>query len=163
MLYLLGKYIKGRDFMTVRSLEESDRSTFMRLCEDFYNTGATSRAYIEEIAVKTFDYLMCKHENLWGYIMEDKDTSEAVGYALITSYWCNEDGGNVIILDELYINPELRHKGYGRQFMDWIEAEFRDRAVSITLEVLTTNTAAKQLYAKLGYAEDGFQVLTKRL
>lgn len=149
--------------MTVRSLEKSDRSTFMRLCEDFYDSGATSRGYIKEIAAKTFDYLMCKHENLWGYIMEDKDSSEAVGYTLITSYWCNEDGGNVIILDELYINSELRHKGYGRQFMDWIEAEFKDRAVSITLEVLTTNTAAKQLYAKLGYAEDGFQVLTKRL
>jgi len=47
--------------------------------------------------------------------------------------------------------------------LDWIEKEFRGKAVSITLEVLTTNTAAKHLYAKLGYAEDGFQVLTKRL
>jgi len=149
--------------MTVRSLEESDRCTFMKLCEDFYNTGATSRAYVEGIASKTFDYLMSKHENIWGYIMEDKEASDAVGYALITSYWCNEDGGNVIILDELYIDPALRHKGYGMQFLDWIEAEFKGRAVSITLEVLTTNTAAKQLYAKLGYAEDGFQILTKHL
>jgi len=149
--------------MTVRPLEESDRGTFLRLCEEFYSTGATSRAYKEEIAVKTFDYLMNRHENLWGYIMEDEETSEAIGYTLITSYWCNEDGGNVIILDELYINQELRHKGYGRQFMDWIEKEFRGRTASITLEVLTTNTAAKQLYAKLGYAEDGFQILSKHL
>lgn len=149
--------------MIVRPLEESDRCTFMKLCEDFYSSGATTRSYISALASKTFDYLMSKHENLWGYIMEENEPPNAVGYALITSYWCNEDGGNVIILDELYIDPALRHKGYGKLFLDWIEEEFKGKAVSITLEVVTTNTVAKQLYAKLGYAEDGFEVLTKRL
>ena len=149
--------------MLVKCLQESDRSLFMKLCKDFYSSGATTRDYQSEIASKTFDYLMCKHENLWGFILEDNESKGAVGYALITSYWCNEDGGNVIILDELYIDPQLRHKGYGKLFMEWIESEFKSIAVSITLEVVTTNEPAKHFYLNQGYAEDGFQILTKRL
>ncbi len=149
--------------MKVREIEKGDEDVFLSLCKDFYESGATNRGYDKGLSEKTFEYLMSRHENLWGYLLEDIDTNEPVGYALLTSYWCNEDGGNVIILDELYIAPTNRHKGYGSQFLDWIENEFKDKAVSITLEVVTTNTIAKNLYAKLGYAEDGFEVLTKRL
>ncbi|HPD02075.1 MAG TPA: GNAT family N-acetyltransferase [Eubacteriales bacterium] len=149
--------------MEIREIEEPDRQTFLKLCESFYSSGATTRGYDAAIAEKTFKYIISKHENLWGYLLIDKDSSQAIGYALLTSYWCNEDGGNVIILDELFIDTVNRHKGYGKMLLDWAETEFKDKAVSITLEVLTTNVAAKQLYAKLGYVEDGYQVLTKRL
>lgn len=148
--------------MIVRPIEYNDKETFFRLVKEFYNSCATIRAYDEVITSKTFDYLMSKHENLWGYLMVDSDTAEPVGYALLTSYWCNEDGGNVVVLDEVYITTKNQHKGYGHQFLQWIEQEFRDKAVSITLEVLTSNNNAKQLYSKLGYSEDGFEVLTKK-
>lgn len=148
--------------MIVRPITEQDRDVFFELVKEFYSSCATIRPYDADITEKTFNYLMSKHENLWGYLMVDKDTNQAVGYTLLTAYWCNEDGGSVVVLDEVYITLNNQHKGYGMQFLEWIEAEFKNKAVSITLEVLTTNTAAKQLYTKLGYAEDGFQVLTKR-
>ncbi len=149
--------------MKVRPFENDDEPTFLRLCEEFYNSGATARGYDESIALKTFRYIMSKHENLWGYFMLDAETQQIVGYSLLTSYWCNEDGGNVIILDELYICPVDRHRGYGQLFLQWIQQEFHEKAVSITLEVVTTNTIAKQLYAKMGFTEDGFEVLSKPL
>lgn len=149
--------------MNVREFCSEDKAAFLRMNENFYSSGATLRGYDEELALMTFKRVVDRHENLWGYIMEDKETNEAVGYALVTSYWCNEDGGNVIILDELFIDPDKRHKGYGKQCMEWVEKEFAGAAVSITLEVLTTNVVARQLYAKEGFTEDGFQVLTKKL
>jgi len=149
--------------MYVRCIEPDDKDAFLLLNEKFYDSGATNRGYNKELSEKTFEQLLKKHENLWGYLMLDKITEEVIGYALVTSYWCNEDGGNVIILDELYIDETNRHKGYAKQFMEWIEKEFREEAVSITLEVITTNIAAKLLYAKEGYYGDGFEVLTKRL
>ena len=121
------------------------------------------RGYDRESAGKTFDQILSKKDNLWGYFMIDKDIDDVVGYSLLTSYWCNEEGGNVIILDELYIAPNNRHKGYAKQFMEWIQTEFADSAVSITLEVLSTNVGAKQLYANEGFYEDGFEVLSKTL
>lgn len=149
--------------MLVRLMKNNDRQSFLDMCRAFYSTGATTRGYDEKIADKTFDYLMSNHENLWGYIFEDKDDLAPVGYALITSYWCNEDGGNVILLDELYVSADQRKKGYGKMFMDWVENEFRDKAVAITLEVVTSNIIAKQLYNKSGFCEDGFSIMTKYL
>lgn len=149
--------------MYVRFIEKGDQTDFLSLNEEFYSCGATQRGYDESISLKTFNQVVSRHENLWGYMLVDSDTSLSLGYALVTSYWCNEDGGNVIILDELYISQKGRNKGYAKKFMEWLENEFKDEAVSITLEVVTTNTAAKQLYAKEGYSEDGFMVLTKRL
>jgi len=149
--------------MIVRPIEEGDKETFLSLCEEFYSSHATEKKYDEKIARKTFDNLMKKHENAWGYFIIDKENGETSGYALITSYWCNEDGGNVIILDELYIKAEKRHKGYGRMFMEWLESEFKEKAVSIALEVLDSNTHAKELYSKLGFNKDGFEMFSKRL
>lgn len=149
--------------MIVRKMQMQDKQTFLEMCRLFYGSGATSRGFDETIANKTFDYLMSNHENLWGYILEDIDDLAPVGYALITSYWCNEDGGNVIILDELYISSNKRHKGYGKMFMEWLENEFRGKAVAISLEVITTNIIAKQLYNNSGYKEDGFSMMTKYL
>lgn len=149
--------------MLVREINKNDKDDFLRLCEDFYSSGATHRNYSEEISLKTFEEIIGNHENIWGYFMFDNDTQELVGYALLTSYWCNEDGGNVIVLDELYICPINRHKGYGHKFLKWIEQAFYGRAVAITLEVVTTNVEAKNLYSKLGFNEDGFETLSKRI
>lgn len=149
--------------MKVRPITEADSDVFLRLCEEFYNSCATIRAYDEEITKKTFNYLMSKHENLWGYLLTEGEDDAPVGYALLTSYWCNEDGGNVIIVDEIYVNAANQHKGMGHQFLEWAENEFKDKAVSITLEVLTTNATAIALYSKLGYTPDGFEVMTKKM
>lgn len=149
--------------MYVRSLQKQDEQLFLQLNEKFYSSGATLRGFDRDLTLKTFEQVTSKHENLWGYFIVDKDTEKEVGYALVTSYWCNEDGGNIIILDELFIDTVNRHKGYAKQFMDWVEQEFAGKAVSITLEVVTTNIIAKELYTKAGYAEDGFEVMTKRL
>lgn len=147
--------------MLVRPFEPEDEDTFLCLCKDFYNSGATIKPYNEETARKTFKYLMQSHENLWGYMMEDEESEAIVGYTLITSYWCNEEGGNIIILDELFIDQNDRHKGYAKLFLEWIQREFHNKAISLTLEVRATNVAAEDLYKKMGFVHDGFEVMTK--
>lgn len=94
------------------------------------------------------------HENLWGYLIFEEEGGPAAGYGLLTTYWCNEEGGNVLLLDELYISPEFRHRGYAKRFMDWIEEKFKKRAVSMTLEVLTGNQRAISLYKEEGFDPD---------
>lgn len=147
--------------MTIRYFEKTDKDAFNQMCLAFYSGGATSRAYDEMLTLRTFEHVMDHHENLWGVILIDNDLMEPVGYALITSYWCNEDGGDVIILDELYISPLNRNKGYATQFMQWLENEFHDKAVAITLQVLTTNEVARKLYNKIGFQNDGFEQMIK--
>lgn len=149
--------------MIVRYFEKDDLELFKEMCEAFYSGGATARGYDEALTVKTFERVMDHHENLWGVILIDNDVQVPIGYALISSYWCNEDGGDVIILDELYINPINRNKGYATTFLNWLEEEFSDKAVAITLQVLTTNEVARKLYDKIGFMSEGFEQMIKEL
>lgn len=149
--------------MIIQEFEIKDKEIFLELCKDFYNSNSTQRPYDKKIADMTFNRIMDRHENLWGFLLKDKESGDIIGYALITSYWCNEEGGNVIVLDELFISASSRHKGYASLFMQWIEMYYKDKAVSITLEVLTSNQTACDLYKKTGYIPDGFTTYTKRI
>ena len=150
-------------FMKIREFDRLDAPTFLKRCEAFYSSGSTRKPFCRKTVEKTFARVIERHENLWGYLIVDSETMVAVGYALVTSYWCNEEGGNVLVLDELYIAPEYRHHGYGGRFLEWLEKEFYGRAVSVTLEVLTTNQDAQSLYHKEGLEPDGFVTYTKDL
>lgn len=149
--------------MVIRNFRKEDEEIFLQLCKEFYEGNATLRPYNEATARKTFIRIIAEHENLWGYLLFDKDIVEPIGYALITSYWCNEEGGNVIIIDELFISPRFRRNGYACMFMDWLANHHKDEAVSITLEVLNTNQTAKSFYDKEGFTPDGFTTYTKYL
>ncbi len=149
--------------MLVKPFDKSEEALFLKLCKDFYNSGSTLRPFNEELSKKTFERVLDHHENLWGYFIIRKDSEAVIGYSLITSYWCNEEGGTILILDELYIDPDDRHKGYASQFMEWLQKEYKDKAVAITLEVLTSNQHAQNLYIKEGFKCDGFTTMTKNI
>lgn len=149
--------------MIVRDFKRDDEETFLQLCREFYGADATLRAFSETTARKTFNRIMDRHENLWGYLLFDLELGEPVGYSLVTSYWCNEEGGNVLIIDELFISTRYRRKGYACMFMNWLAEKFQNDAVSITLEVLNTNQSAKCFYDKEGFSPDGFMTYTKYL
>jgi GNAT superfamily N-acetyltransferase len=148
--------------MNVREFNHDDEKAFFDMCQVFYESHAALRGYDEDIARMTFERVMDRHENLWGFMLIDKDVDEFIGYALLTSYWCNEEGGEVIVLDELLICPINRKKGYGRLFLEWLEERF-SYAAALTLEVLSTNEHAKELYEKEGYSPDGYTTYTKSL
>lgn len=64
---------------------------------------------------------------------------------MLTSYWCNEEGGEIVIIDELYVKKEYRQHGYAKHFINWAENHFKGRAVEMTLEVLSDNAHAIEL------------------
>ena len=147
--------------MIINEFNKRDEDVFIKLCGEFYSSHSTLKPFNLKNAKATFSRVIERHENLWGYLLTDSLNDEAVGYALVTSYWCNEEGGNVLVLDELFIRPESRHHGYGGRFLKWLEENFRGKAVSVTLEVLSTNQTAESLYAKDGLSPDGFVTYTK--
>lgn len=150
-------------YMLVRQFNANDADIFYSLAKEFYSSGATKRDYDQIVSEKTFNQVISKHENLWGFFITDLEEQVVVGYALITSYWCHEENGNVIVLDELFISPTYRHKGFGKMFLQWLETEFHEKAVAITLEVLSTNMVAQDLYNKAGFSPDGFVTFTKNI
>src|SRR5690606_2196996 len=77
------------------------------------------------------------------------------GYALLCSFWSNELGGEVCIIDELYVAPAARGRGVATALVTGLlrrELPWFERAVSVELEVTPGNARARALYERLGFS-----------
>ena len=87
-----------------------------------------------------------------------------IGYALLVSFWSNEYGGEICVIDELYVAPANRSQGIATKLISSIEP---DRSlwprcpVAIALEVTPGNSQARALYERLGFRSKN-QTLRRR-
>lgn len=64
------------------------------------------------------------------------------GYALLTSFWSNEFGGEVCLVDELYVKPAARSQGHGTELPRGLMGEnslWPEQTVALALEVRPDN------------------------
>lgn len=73
------------------------------------------------------------------------------GYAIMVNFRSNEFGGNIVIIDEMFVAKEFRGKGIGSRFIDELANELRESSVAIQLEVSPANESALRLYERLGF------------
>jgi ribosomal protein S18 acetylase RimI-like enzyme len=57
----------------------------------------------------------------------------------------------------MYVKPDARNTGLGRQLIETISAAARPRAELIQLTVVSGNEPARRLYARLGFLEYGIE------
>lgn len=75
-------------------------------------------------------------------------------YALLCSFWSNELGGEVCIIDELFVAPGSRGGGIATSLVSGLlhrELPWFERAVNVELEVTPGNARARALYERLGF------------
>jgi GNAT superfamily N-acetyltransferase len=84
-----------------------------------------------------------------------------VGYLILTFGFSLEFHGRFVLLDEIYLQPEVRGRGWGRRGLDFARQWARDQGVAaLRLEVNRTNTTAKTFYLKNGLGDDQRDLLT---
>lgn len=71
------------------------------------------------------------------------------GYAFLASFWSNELGGEICVIDEVYVRPEARGQGHGRALFTKLLTERRH--VALDLEVTPANQKARAFYESLGF------------
>jgi len=88
----------------------------------------------------------------------------AVGYGVLTLGFSVEYGGRDGFIDDLYLAPEARGRGLGRQVMEFLEAQARALGVhALHLEVGAENARALALYDRSGFRDTGRRLMSKRL
>lgn len=93
----------------------------------------------------TFDYLLNEPRTLSYRTVTPAD--EMVGFAFVM---VNEN--NAAHLTTVGVAPEHRRRGIARQLLAHIEGNLREREVgTLMLEVRVGNTAAQDLYRRIGY------------
>jgi GNAT superfamily N-acetyltransferase len=90
----------------------------------------------------------------WGHAILMEDSGTVAGYALLISFYSNELRGRVCVVDEMYIVPAFRRRGFGRTLLEALARRalgaFAD-AVALELEVSPQNERARALYMKAGF------------
>jgi ribosomal protein S18 acetylase RimI-like enzyme len=78
------------------------------------------------------------------------------GYALLISFWSNELGGEVCIIDELFVLQAYRRRGLATalltKLMDSQQSIWPGKPAALALEVSPANERARALYARLGFS-----------
>ena len=134
--------------MIIRHLKEEDRAVFQAFCEDFYSGGAVLHSVDPDNFRRTFEACVSGSPYTEGYMLMEGE--QPAGYMLVSHTWCNEVGGMVALLEELYFAPEFRGKGLGTRMLEWFREQYKT-ARRLRLEVNRENEGAIRLYQREGY------------
>ena len=135
--------------LKIRPLTMCDKETYLRMAREFYATDAVLIHIGEEHFLSTFDELMRSDEYAICYIFELD--GETVGYSLLAKTYSQEAGGLVLWIEEIYVSPEFRGRGIGKEFFAFL-LENKPRDVKrLRLEVERENEGAVKLYRSFGF------------
>ena len=84
------------------------------------------------------------------------------GYAVLIPYWSNEFGGTLLFVDELFVKPEARNRGIGREFFEFLRTQRPFDAIVSALEVSPKNLRARKLYFSLGFEPRNYTMMLRR-
>ena len=135
-----------------------DIITILKFIKNFH--GMSSYPFHEVKVGETVRNLI-KNYNL-GRIWIIEIDSKSVGYIILTFGYSIEYKGRDAFIDELYIEEEFRGRGIGKAAMNFIVKEARNLGIhAVHLEVERDNAAAKKLYEKNDFKDNGRTLMTR--
>jgi ribosomal protein S18 acetylase RimI-like enzyme len=89
---------------------------------------------------------------------------QVIGYIILTIGFSFEFHGHDAFIDELYVEPAYRRRGFGRQAVEFLEKKALEMGVNaVHLEVDRGNDPAFDLYRRAGYENHDRFLMTKWL
>ncbi len=141
----------------IRKIKESDREIFLKFAKTMYMSDAVAAPIPESRHVAAFNEMMRSEDYLLGLIVECD--GKPVGYGLCSKMYSQEAGGISLWIEEVYILPEYRSRGLGRELFAYVEKI--PGIARLRLEVDAENTRAIDLYVALGFSDVPYHQLMK--
>jgi GNAT superfamily N-acetyltransferase len=146
------------DDITIRRATPADLEDLVVLTGEY--CIADGHPVDPDLARRGFAPLLDNDDHGTAFIARDSTT--ALGYAVVCWSWSIEIGGFEVVLDEIYTRP--KGTGLGSRLIAALEDDCRQRGVlRIFLETERPNTRARSLYARHGYTEDDSIWMSKTL
>jgi len=146
-----------------RDSRPEDDEAIVALCRALYEEDPASKPVPESHHRRTLAVLRASPVRGRAVVLEE---GGVIGYAILAACWSNELGGEVLIIDELYVVPERRSRGHARALIEALmrgEGPWPGRPVALELEVTPDNARARALYERLGFRVKRNAVLRARL
>lgn len=141
----------------IREMTADDKSVYFEMSKKFYSASVTN-SVIDDCGREKFWKEILSREIVKAYIIEYEGS--IAGYSVCCVSASQEACGRLLWVDELYIEPEFRSKGLGREFFKFIETK-KDYGY-IRLEYEKENERAVKLYKSLGFKDCGYLSLYKK-
>lgn len=136
-------------FVEVTQADQETLATFIRR---FYDEEPDLQIFTHEEALRRAKEIISLSNKLV-HPLFIYDKNQAIGHALIVSYYSNEFGGMIAMLDEFFIVPEQRRHGVGSEALEKLKLWAVEHGYSaITLEVTDANPKARLLYDRHGFS-----------
>ena len=147
------------DDFCIRRAEKTDGDVLLSMARAFHSEDGHPLAPCAEAAVLA----MLEPDFEEGVVLLLVVKGNVSGYGALSFGYGIEHGGIETFLEDLYVVPALRDKGYGRLVCCALERSAREAGCrAIHLEVMPGNRA-ERLYRRLGFADRGSKLLTKPL
>jgi ribosomal protein S18 acetylase RimI-like enzyme len=131
----------------LREATPEDVPVLVEMMEEFY--VESDHVLDHEEATSAFQTLLKQPH--YGVIWLAIHDSDVAGYVILTVRFAMEFGGLDGSIDDLYIRPEARRKGFASQLLQSLLIECDDRGLkALHVEVGFDNEAAQALYQNFG-------------
>ncbi len=138
--------------------EKSDTETLVEFIREFYEF---EHLKFDESIVRTALAKILDDDSL-GRVWLIQHGDEAIGYVVLTFGYSLEFRGRDAFIDELYIRESYRGQGVGMSVIQFIESVCPSLGIqALHLEVERKNTAAQNLYRKVGFKDHDRYLMTK--
>ena len=138
--------------------ERSDTQTLVEFIQEFYEF---EQLKFDESIVRTA-LANILHDDSLGRVWLIQHGDEAIGYVVLTFGYSLEFRGRDAFIDELYIRESYRGQGVGMSVIQFIETICPSLGIqALHLEVEQKNTAAQNLYRKVGFKDHDRYLMTK--
>lgn len=98
-----------------------------------------------------------------GAILLLEIAGEIAGYGMLSFGWGIEHGGRETFVEDIFVRPAFRSRGYGTLLLEALEAHARHAGCkAVLLEVMPRNPA-ERLYRRAGYGDRGSLLMKKVL
>lgn len=143
-----------------RPARVEDESIVVALMRDFY---AEEHLIFDEVITPRAVRELLSSSAL-GTIQLLTHAGSVIGYLVITFGFSLEFHGRYALLDELYLIPSARGRGWGRHALELAADTARTAGVAaLRLEVNHANTRARSTYLKSGYQDNRRDLFTRWL
>jgi GNAT superfamily N-acetyltransferase len=143
-----------------KAAAEADLPVLLPMIREFY---AEEQIRFEESVTRSALEELLANPALGAVFLLQCDNAPA-GYLLITRGFILEFGGKQIVLDELYLQPSYRGRGFGGEALGFVEQLCRESGVEVLrLEATLGNERALALYRRNGLVQHDRCTMTKLL
>ena len=147
--------------MLIRTLTQKDFDCILDMMRVFYASEALLVHPEEAVLRKTLTDAITGSPYLEAFGFEEEGV--LAGYGMVATSYSTEAGGLCAWIEDIYIEPSHRGKGFGSSFLEFVWQRYRNRVVRIRLEAEPENERAMAVYRKAGFEVLGYTQLVREL